>query len=168
VFDLDPGPPAGIPACARVALAIRDVLSSVGLEAWAKTSGSKGMQLTVPLNTPCTHEEASQFALVVGQVVAKHEPDVITEMARELRPGKVFVDWSQNSRHKTTIAVYSLRARQRPTVSTPVTWEEVEVAARDDVELRFEAPQVLARVAELGDLHAPLLTLRQVLPNPGG
>jgi bifunctional non-homologous end joining protein LigD len=164
VFDLDPGPPAGIPECARVALGIREVLAGVGLEAWAKTSGSKGLQLAVPLNTPATHDEASRFALAVGQVVEQHHPGVLTEMARHLRPGKVFVDWSQNSRHKTTIAVYSMRARPHPTASTPVTWDEVAEAASDGLELRFEAPDVLARVDAHGDLFAPVLTTRQVLP----
>ena len=169
VFDLDPGPPAGIPDCARVALGIREVLEGVGLDAWAKTSGSKGLQLTVPLNTPATHEGASRFALAVGQVMEGRLPGlVLTDMARHLRGGKVFVDWSQNSRHKTTIAVYSLRARPRPTVSTPVTWDEVDDAAAGRAELRFEAADVLGRVARHGDLFAPVLTTRQELPAPAG
>ena len=168
VFDLDPGPPAGIPDCARVALGIREVLDGVGLQAWAKTSGSKGLQLTVPLNTPCSHEEASRFALAVGQVMEGQLPGlVLTDMARNLRPGKVLVDWSQNSRHKTTICVYSLRARTHPTVATPVTWGEVADAA-EGAELRFEAGDVLARVEEHGDLFADVLTLEQVLPTPRG
>ncbi len=165
VFDLDPGPPAGIPECARVALAIRDVLEAVGLEGWVKTSGSKGLQLYVPLNTPCTHEHASSFALAVGQLLERDRPhEVLTSMAKVERAGKVFVDWSQNNRHKTTIAVYSLRARPRPTVATPVTWDEVVAAATNDVELRFEANDVLARVEQDGDLFAPVLTLVQSLP----
>jgi bifunctional non-homologous end joining protein LigD len=165
VFDLDPGAPAGIPECARVALAIRDVLDAVGLDAWVKTSGSKGLQLHVPLNTPCTHEQASAFALAVGQLLERDRPgEVLTSMAKVERPGKVFVDWSQNNRHKTTVAVYSLRARPRPTVATPVTWDEVTAAATNDAELRFEAVDVLARIDERGDLFAPVLTLQQSLP----
>ena len=131
VFDLDPGAPADIHSCAEVALDIRDVLDDLaGLECFAKTSGSKGMQLYVPLNRPHTHEHCSSFAQAVAQVLEKHHGDRVTSMmAKAVRPGKVFIDWSQNSRHKTTVAVYSLRARPRPTVSTPVTWDEVEAAA---------------------------------------
>lgn len=165
VFDLDPGAPATIVECSRVALWARDVLDAVGLEAWAKTSGSKGMQLYVPLNTPCTHEQASDFALAVGQLLERQHPwEVLTNMAKAQRKGKVFVDWSQNSRHKTTIGVYSLRARPRPTVSTPVTWPEVAACAAGETDLRFEAAAVLRRVDEFGDLFAPLLTREQTLP----
>lgn len=165
VFDLDPGAPATIVECSRVALWARDVLDAVGLEAWAKTSGSKGMQLYVPLNTPCTHEQASDFALAVGQLLERQHPrEVLTNMAKAQRKGKVFVDWSQNSRHKTTIGVYSLRARPRPTASTPVTWPEVAACAAGETDLRFEAAAVLRRVDELGDLFAPLLTREQTLP----
>jgi bifunctional non-homologous end joining protein LigD len=165
VFDLDPGAPAAMAACAEVALAIRDVLGAVGLHAWAKTSGSKGMQLYVPVNGPCTHEHASSFALAVGQVLERQRPkQVLTSMAKAERTGKIFIDWSQNNRHKTTIAPYSLRARPRPTVSTPITWDEVTAAATGDVELRFEAAAVLARVEALGDLFAPVLTEVQTLP----
>ncbi|HEX9260247.1 MAG TPA: non-homologous end-joining DNA ligase, partial [Acidimicrobiales bacterium] len=167
VFDLDPGPPAGMTECCRVALAVRDVLDTVGLHAVAKTSGSKGLQLYLPVNGPCTHEHASSFALAVGQVLERARPDeVVTTMAKAVRPGKVFVDWSQNNRHKTTVAVYSLRARPRPTVSTPVTWAEVELAAAGRADLRFEMSDVLARVTEHGDLFAPVLTDRQELPAP--
>ena len=165
VFDLDPGAPAAMTECAEVALAIREVLAAVGLQAWAKTSGSKGMQLYVPVNGPCTHEHASSFALAVGQVLERQRPQqVLTSMAKAERPGKVFVDWSQNTRHKTTIAPYSLRARPRPTASTPVSWDEVTAAAAGEVELRFEAAAVLARIAEHGDLFAPVLTEVQELP----
>jgi bifunctional non-homologous end joining protein LigD len=165
VFDLDPGAPATIHECAQIALAIRDVLGAVGLKAWPKTSGSKGMQLYVPLNTPCTHEHASSFALAVGRLLQKEWPkQVLTSMAKAERPGKIFVDWSQNNRHKTTIAPYSLRARPRPTASTPVSWDEVTAAASDELELRFEAVQVLERVEALGDLFAPALTQEQTLP----
>jgi bifunctional non-homologous end joining protein LigD len=165
VFDLDPGPPAAIPECARTALAIRDVLAAVELDAWAKTSGSKGLQLYVPLNTPCTHEQAASFALAVGQLLERQHPkEVLTSMTKADRKGKVFVDWSQNVRHKTTIAVYSMRARPHPTVSTPLTWDEVADAADGGDELRFLWTDVLARVEELGDVFAPVLTTEQRLP----
>ena len=164
VFDLDPGAPADIVDCARVGLAIRDVLAGIGLECFPKTSGSKGMQLYVPLNRPHTHEHASDFAHAVAQVLQKHRPDEVTSvMAKKVRGGKVFIDWSQNSRHKTTVAVYSLRARPEPTVSTPVTWDEVGDTA-DGGELSFTAPEVLDRVAEHGDLFAPVAELEQELP----
>jgi bifunctional non-homologous end joining protein LigD len=169
VFDLDPGPPAAIRECASVALEIREVLGSVGLQAWAKTSGSKGLQLYVPVNGPCDHEQASGFALAVGRVVQQRRPkDVVTVMTKSARPRKVFIDWSQNSRHKTTVAVYSLRARPRPTVSTPVSWEEVEAAADGNDDLVFEAADVVDRVAARGDLFAPVLTREQQLPVPPG
>jgi bifunctional non-homologous end joining protein LigD len=162
VFDLDPGEPAAMRECATVAGLVREVLASVGLEAWPKTSGSKGLQLYVPLNTPCTHDEASSFALAVGQLLERDHPAlVVTSMAKAVRPGKVLVDWSQNSRHKTTIAPYSLRARPQPTVSTPVSWDEVELAAAAETDLRFEARDVLERVEEHGDLFAPVLTRKQ-------
>lgn len=165
VFDFDPGPPATIVECAQVALGVREVLHSVDLEGWCKTSGSKGMQLYVPVNGPLTHERASSFALAVGQVLERQQPDrVLTVMTKAKRTGKVFVDWSQNSFHKTTIAVYSLRARPQPTVSTPVSWDEVADAAEGRAELRFTSADVLERVEELGDLFAPTLTERQTLP----
>ena len=164
VFDLDPGAPADITDCARVGLEIHDVLAGVGLECFPKTSGSKGMQLYVPLNRPHTHDHASSFAHAVAQVLQKHRPDHVTSvMAKKVRGGKVFIDWSQNSRHKTTVAVYSLRARPTPTVSTPVTWDEVGDAA-DGAGLSFTAPDVLDRVAEWGDLFAPVAELEQELP----
>lgn len=165
VFDLDPGAPADIHNCAEVALDIREVLDDLaGLQCFPKTSGSKGLQLYVPLNTPHTHEHCSSFALAVAQVLERHHGDRVTSvMAKAERPGKIFIDWSQNSRHKTTVAVYSLRARSRPTVSTPVTWTEVEAAA-DGGDLTFEAADVLERIEALGDLFEPTLTLEQVLP----
>ena len=166
VFDLDPGPGTSIVECADVGLDIRHVLDGLGLAGFAKTSGSKGMQVYVPLNTPHTHHEASAFALWVAQLLERAHPDgVVSNMKKSLRKGKVLVDWSQNSRHKTTIAVYSLRARPRPTVSTPVTWDEVEAAAGGEP-LAFETADVLARVAEHGDLFAETLTLEQRLPEP--
>jgi bifunctional non-homologous end joining protein LigD len=164
VFDLDPGAPATIVECCRIALEIRDVLDHLDLVAFPKTSGSKGLQLYVPLNTPHSHEHASSFALAVAQLLEKQQPDnVVSNMSKAVRPGKIFVDWSQNSRHKTTIAPYSLRAKERPTVSTPITWEEVATGADGEV-LSFESDDVLARVEALGDLFAPTATLEQELP----
>ena len=169
VFDLDPGPRTGIPECAEVALDIRQVLDNLAaLQSFAKTSGSKGLQVYVPLNTKSTHEGCSEFAQAVAQVLEKHHPKRVTStMAKAARPGKVFIDWSQNSRHKTTIAVYSLRARPRPTVSTPVTWDEVEEAA-GGTDLSFEAGDVLERVGEHGDLFADTLKVKQKLPKLDG
>ncbi len=166
VFDLDPGAPADIVDCCEVALWLRDVLEGIGLQVWPKTSGSKGLQLYLPVNRPgLTHEGASSFALTVAQALEKHHSDrVLSNMKKELRTGKVFIDWSQNSRHKTTVAPYSLRARPQPTVSTPVTWDEVEQCAAGDLDLAFEAPDVVARAEDLGDLFADVLTLDQPLP----
>jgi bifunctional non-homologous end joining protein LigD len=169
VFDFDPGAPAGIVDCCEVAVAVRGVLEAVGLQGWCKTSGSKGLQLYVPLNTRgVTHDGAADFALAVGQVVERQMPGrVTTVMAKAQRPGRIFVDWSQNAHHKTTIAPYSLRARPEPTVSTPVTWDEVEECAAGATELRFLSDDVLERVAEMGDLFADVLTVEQRLPVPG-
>ena len=165
VFDLDPGAPADICDCAEVALWIRDVLEGLGLECFPKTSGSKGLQLYLPSNVPgLTHEHASAFALAVAQAMEKHHGDrVLSNMTKALRVGKVFIDWSQNSRHKTTVSVYSLRARPRPTVSTPVTWDEVDACA-GGAPLSFEAPEVLERFEEMGDLFADAATLEQEIP----
>jgi bifunctional non-homologous end joining protein LigD len=170
VFDLDPGAPADIHDCCEVALWIREVLEGLGLEIWPKTSGSKGLQLYLPVNEPgLTHEHASSFALAVAQALERHHADRVTStMKKEARGGKVFIDWSQNSRHKTTIAPYSLRARSRPTVSTPVTWDEVQACADGDVDLDYTAADVLDRVAADGDLFEDVLTTRQVVPEPGG
>ena len=166
VFDLDPGPGTAMPECADVALDIREVLDRLGLVGFPKTSGSKGMQVYVPLNAPHTHKQASAFALWIAQVLERAHPDhVVSNMKKALRKGKVLVDWSQNSRHKTTVAVYSLRARPHPTVSTPVSWDEVE-AAVDGEPLVFEAADVLDRVDESGDLFADTLTVEQTLPEP--
>jgi len=164
VFDLDPGPPAGMQECCDVAVDLRAVLSGVGLDSFPKTSGSKGLQVYVPLNTPHTHDHCSSFALAVAQVLEKNYPErVLSAMTRELRKGKVFIDWSQNSRHKTTVAAYSLRAKSTPTVSTPVRWDEVEAGAEGEP-LSFESAEVLDRIDELGDLFAPTATLEQELP----
>lgn len=166
VFDLDPGVPAGLPECCEVALWIREALEGLGLEVWPKTSGSKGLQLYLPVNTPGpTHEQASAFAQAVAQALERHHADRVTStMRKDLRGGKVFIDWSQNSRHKTTIAPYSLRARPEPTVSTPVQWDEVEACAAGDVDLVFTASDVLDRVDKVGDLFAPVLTATQSVP----
>jgi bifunctional non-homologous end joining protein LigD len=163
-FDLDPGAPATVIDCAHVALELRDIFEHLGLKAFAKTSGSKGMQVYVPLNTPTTYEETSRFAHGLAQLLERRHPDlVLSEMTRAKRAGKVFVDWSQNSRHKTTVSVYSLRALPEPTVSTPLAWQEVE-AATEPEDLVFRAPDVLERVAERGDLFAGVVELEQQLP----
>jgi bifunctional non-homologous end joining protein LigD len=166
-FDLDPGPPATIVECAEVACRLRDAFDHFGLIAYPKTSGSKGMQLYVPLNTPTTYDATKPFARGVAQVLERRLPDLVTsEMRKDLRPGKVFIDWSQNDEHKTTVCVYSLRARDRPTVSTPVTWDEVDgvLRSRDPDDLAFTSDEVLARVTEHGDCFAGVLTLEQELP----
>jgi bifunctional non-homologous end joining protein LigD len=169
VFDLDPGPNTDITECAQVALELRDLLEGVDLDSFAKTSGSKGMQLYIPLNNPDHgHDDASDFAKAAGSVLARRRPKQITiNMAKSERPGRVFIDWSQNSRHKTTICPYSLRARPHPTVSTPVTWDEVEDCA-NGMPLSFEAAEVVERVAELGDLFEPTVELVQHLPKSAG
>ena len=167
VFDLDPGEPADILDCAEVALWVRHVLADLGLDSLIKTSGSKGLQVYLPLNTPATHAAAADLARTIAQVMEQHHPDrVVSQQRKALRRGKVLIDWSQNSRHKTTACVYTLRARPAPTVSTPLSWEEVEAAldTGDRDALTFDAPAVLARISEVGDLFAPALTLRQALP----
>ena len=166
VFDFDPGAPAAMRECCEIALAAREVLDSVGLVGWCKTSGSKGLQMYVPLNTPtATHDGTADFALAVGQLLERQLPGrVTTVMAKAERPGKIFVDWSQNALHKTTIAPYSLRARPEPTVSTPVTWDEVEGCAGETLDLSFTASDVLERVERLGDVFGEVLTMTQELP----
>ena len=169
VFDLDPGPPATVVECGRVALWLREVFDDMGLQAFPKTSGSKGLQIYVPLNTPVTYNETKPFAHAMAKLLEQQHPkEVLSVMTKDLRTGKVFIDWSQNDDSKTTVCVYSLRARPRPTVSTPVTWEEVEavVASGDPDDLVFEAPDVLARVEARGDLFAPLCEVEQALPAP--
>ncbi len=168
VFDLDPGAPADIVDCCQVAVWVRELFGALGLEAFPKTSGSKGMQIYVPLNTKVSYERTKPFARAVAELLEKqHGELVVSNMKKELRTGKVLVDWSQNDEHKTTVSVYSLRARERPTVSTPVTWEEVEraLAERDAGLLRFESGTVLERVEAMGDLFEPLLSMRQELPS---
>jgi bifunctional non-homologous end joining protein LigD len=166
-FDLDPGPPATIVECAEVALRLRELFEHLDLESFPKTSGSKGMQVYVPLNTPTSYDATKPFARELAQLLERRHPDlVVSDMKKALRTGKVLVDWSQNDEHKTTVSAYSLRARDRPTVSTPLTWAEVEGAlgSRDPEELAFDSGQVLDRVAAHGDLFAGVETLEQELP----
>jgi bifunctional non-homologous end joining protein LigD len=167
VFDLDPGAPADIVACCRVALSLRRLMGDLGLECLAKTSGSKGVQVYVPLNADASYDETKGFAHAVAKLLARRHPDLVVErMAKRLREGKVLVDWSQNDRNKTTVCAYSLRALARPTVSTPLRWLEVEraVRARRGDALVFEARDVLARVDRHGDLFEPVLSMEQRLP----
>jgi len=166
-FDLDPGAPATIVECARIGLLLRAMLERLGLEGFPKTSGSKGLQVYFPLNSEAAFEQTKPFSHTVAQALERAEPElVVSRQKKELRKGKVLVDWSQNDRAKTTVAAYSLRCRERPWVSTPLHWEEVERLASDgDAEaVRFEAADVIERVAEHGDLFAPVLELEQELP----
>ena len=170
-FDLDPGPPANIIECCQVAVWLRDIFEHLGLRSFPKTSGSKGLQIYVPMNTPTTYDATKPFAHALAGLLEDEHPElVLSDMSKQRRANKVFVDWSQNDQHKTTIAVYSLRARPHPTVSTPVTWEEVEEALKkkDASRLVFEAHQVLERTAKKGDLFEPVLTLKQKLPKLPG
>ena len=167
-FDLDPGPPATIVECAHVALRLREVFAHLGLEGFPKTSGSKGMQVYVPLNVPTGYSETKRFSQAIAQLLERRHPElVVSEMRKDRRAGKVFVDWSQNDEHKTTVAAYSLRAKEQPTVSTPLRWEEVEAVteSEDPDELVFTSADVLERVAADGDLFAPVEELRQELPD---
>lgn len=171
VFDLDPGLPANIVQCCQVGLWLREIFEHFGLRSFPKTSGSKGLQIYVPLNTPTSYDVTKSFAHALARLLENdHKELVVSDMKKQLRVGKVLVDWSQNDEHKTTIAVYSLRAREHPTVSTPVKWEEVERAlkTKDAGLLVFEAPQVLERVKQMGDLFEPVLTLRQRPPKLPG
>ena len=167
-FDLDPGPPADVVDCCRVALRLRELFAHFGVQCFPKTSGSKGMQVYVPLNrSKAGYDETKPFAKAIAQLLEKQTPDrVVSKMKKVERKGRVFVDWSQNHRSKTTIAVYSLRARERPTASTPLTGEEVEAVADsgDGSTLVFEAGAVLERIERHGDLFAPVLELQQDLP----
>ena len=171
VFDLDPGPPANILNCAEVALCLKEYFDDLRLKTFIKTSGSKGLQLYVPLNTPVSYDDTKPFARAVAEQMERLHPDrVVSKMEKRLRVGKVLVDWSQNDRHKTTVCVYSLRAKERPTVSTPVTWEEVQQALdkKDPECLVFLSEDALRRVGEHGDLFAPVLKLKQTLPSSSG
>jgi len=166
VLDLDPGPPATAVECAVVALRVRELLETLGVRSVVKSSGNKGLQVYVPVNVPgTTHEGARSFAQAIALLLEKQHPKLIVSAQRkDLRPGKVLIDWLQNESFKTTVSVYSLRARERPTVSTPLTWDEVaELAERGDPEsIQMSPAQVLARIA--GDLFAEAATLEQPLP----
>jgi len=167
VFDLDPGPGADIVHCAEVGLWLRDLLEEQSLKCFPKTSGSKGLQLYVPLNTTVTFDQTKAYARAVAERIAcEHPGSAVSQMAKRLRAGKVFIDWVQNDQHKTTVCVYSLRAKERPTVSTPLKWTEVEKARRGGsaAGLSFQAADVVKRIQEWGDLFAPVLTLQQKLP----
>jgi len=167
VFDLDPGPPADIVQCCQVGLWLRDLLAKLKLESFAKTSGSKGLQVYVPLNTPATYDETKTLAHALAEYLERERHDlVVSKMLKELRKGKVLVDWSQNDEHKTTICVYSLRAKEEPTVSTPVTWEEVGNCLKKKKAglLRFRSDQTLERVEKRGDLFESVESLKQKLP----
>src|SRR5208337_1065460 len=167
VFDLDPGAPANIVQCCQVGLWVRDIFDRVGLKCFAKTSGSKGLQVYVPLNSAVTYEQTKPFAHEMARLLERQNPKlVVSDMKKPLRVGKVFVDWSQNDDHKTTICVYSLRARERPTVSTPVKWEEVQNCLKkgDPSLLVFDSGQVLERAKKYGDLFEPVLKLKQKMP----
>jgi bifunctional non-homologous end joining protein LigD len=171
VFDLDPGPPADIVQCCQVGIWLREIFEHFGLQSFPKTSGSKGLQIYIPLNTPTNYDVTKSFAHALARLLeSDHRDLVVSDMKKQLRTGKVFVDWSQNDQHKTTIGIYSLRARERETVSTPVKWEEVEqcLKKKDAKLLVFDADQVLKRVEKIGDLFAPLLKLKQKLPKLPG
>lgn len=169
VFDLDPGHPATIVQCAEVALTIQSFLMERKIESFPKTSGSKGLQVYIPLNThTATYSQTKEFAHTLAQLLEQHNPAlVVSKMKKTLRKGKVLIDWSQNDQHKTTVCAYSLRAKKLPTVSTPVTWEEVEKAylQQDPTLLSFTTDQVLERVQKMNDLFAPVLNLQQNLPD---
>jgi len=167
VFDLDPGAPADIVQCCQVGIWLRDLITTIKLKCWAKTSGSKGLQVYVPLNTPLTYDDTKGASRSLAQYLEHEHPDLVTSnMSKAVRKNKVFVDWSQNDEHKTTICVYSLRAKEEPTVSTPVTWNEVEncLKKKNARLLRFRSNQVLARIEKHRDLFEPVENLKQKLP----
>jgi bifunctional non-homologous end joining protein LigD len=167
VFDLDPGAPADIVQCCQVGLWLRDLLGGLKLKSFAKTSGSKGLQVYVPLNTPVTFDQTKDLSRALAQLLEHAHGNIVTSnMSKAVRKGKVFVDWSQNDEHKTTICVYSLRAKEEPTVSTPVTWDEVANCLKKKKTdlLKFRSDKVIARVEKFGDLFAPVEKLKQKLP----
>ena len=167
VFDLDPGAPADIVQCCQVGLWLREILQAMKLKSWAKTSGSKGLQIYVPLNTAVSYDQTKELSHALAEHLESEHPDlIVSKMSKALRKGKIFVDWSQNDEHKTTICVYSLRARDEPTASTPVTWEEVATTwkKKDAKRLVFRCEETLKRVKKLGDLFAEVDTLKQKLP----
>ena len=167
VFDLDPGPPAGLLDCVRIALELRDLLADSGLRSLAKVSGGKGLHFYVPLNSAAGFDDTKRFAHAVARAYEEKNPERATSnMRKELRAGRVFIDWSQNDASKTTVCVYSLRAQERPTVSAPVEWKELARALQkgDPSGLVFSPEDALARVEKKGDLFAEALTLKQKLP----
>jgi len=166
VFDLDPGAPADIVQCCQVGLWLRDLLGKMKLKSFAKTSGSKGLQVYVPLNAAITYDQTKDLSRALAQHLEGEHADLVTSnMSKAVRKGKVFVDWSQNDEHKTTICVYSLRAREEPTVSTPVMWDEVATCLKKKKAnlLKFRSEQVLNRVEKMGDLFEPIEKLKQKL-----
>lgn len=166
-FDLDPGEGATLLDCLDIGMNLRAMLGKLSLDCFVKTSGGKGLHVYVPLNTPMTYEKTKPLANAIARTMSKELPERVTSnMSKSLRKNKVFIDWSQNSLHKTTCCVYSMRARPRPTVSTPLTWDEIEAALkkRDASRLNFETDAVLKRVDKLGDLFAPVLKLKQRVP----
>jgi bifunctional non-homologous end joining protein LigD len=167
-FDLDPGPPADIVLCCEVALWLKGLFEALKMASFAKTSGSKGLQVYIPINSAATYDKTKAFSHAIAELLESQRPEmVVSKMQKNLRSGKVLVDWSQNDDHKTTVNVYSLRAKDYPTVSTPVSWAEVEsvVQQRNAKHLSFEAKEVLKRVEKMGDLFAPVLSLKQKLPS---
>ncbi|MGH9121545.1 MAG: non-homologous end-joining DNA ligase [Acidimicrobiales bacterium] len=171
VFDLDPGPPADVLTCARVGLILHDLFDQMGLQAYVKTSGSKGLQLYLPIAGGSDFERTKSWCQALAKLLERTHPDLVVSVQdKSKRPGKVLLDWGQNAPSKTTVSVYSVRARDEPTVSTPVTWEEVESALNsgDAGELRFLPDEVLDRIATRGDLMAPVLEGGQELPDLQG
>ena len=165
-FDLDPGPPADVVLCCDIALKLKSFFDELDLQCFAKTSGSKGLQVYVPLNTPTTYDKTKTFARTLAEHLEREHPDtVVSNMKKSSRKGKVFIDWSQNDDHKTTVSVYSLRAKEDPTVSAPVFWEEVAQSIQDSQPLSFTSDEVLARAEKQGDIFAPVLSLKQKLPS---
>src|ERR1700737_5235493 len=167
VFDLDPGPPADIVQCCQVGLWLRNLLGGMKLKSFAKTSGSKGLQVYVPLNTPVTFDQTKDLSRALASILEQAHGNLVTSnMSKTVRKGKVFVDWSQNDEHKTTICVYSLRAKEEPTVSTPVTWDEVANCLKKKKAdlLKFRSDKTLTRVEKMGDLCEPVEKLKQKLP----
>jgi bifunctional non-homologous end joining protein LigD len=167
VFDLDPGAPADIVQCCKVGLWLRDLMSKMKLKSFAKTSGSKGLQVYVPLNTPVTFDQTKDLSRAFAQLLEHEHGNLVTSnMSKSVRKGKVFVDWSQNDEHKTTICVYSLRAKEEPTVSTPVTWDEVENCLKKKKAdlLNFRSDKTVERVKIMGDFFEPMEKLKQKLP----
>jgi bifunctional non-homologous end joining protein LigD len=167
VFDLDPGAPADIVQCCQVGIWLSDLLLKMKLKSFAKTSGSKGLQVYVPLNSSVTFDQTKDLSRALAQHLETNHADLVTSnMSKAVRKEKVFVDWSQNDEHKTTICVYSLRAKEEPTVATPITWDEVQncLKKKEPGLLKFRSEKVLARVEKLGDLFEPVEKLKQKLP----